>query len=53
MMKWDGSIYVAGNDAVHLSLLDEGGVVGQGVASGHEILVGLLVPVLKEVTTTW
>lgn len=52
-MRWDDSIYAAGDDAVHLSLLDERGIVGQRVTSGHEILVGLLVPVLKEVKTTW
>lgn len=53
MIQDSDSTYTAGDNAVHLSLLDERGVMGQGVTSGHEVLVGLLVPVLREVKTTW
>lgn len=42
------STHVAVDDAVQLGLFDERGVVGQGVTSRHEVLVGLLVPVLRE-----
>ena len=44
--------YVAGDNAVHLGLLDERRVVGQGITGGHEALVGLLVPVLRGDRTT-
>lgn len=46
------STYIAGDNTVLLSLLDERGIVWQGVTSGHEVLVGLLVPVLREAKTT-
>lgn len=38
--------YAAGDSAVQLDLLDERRVAGQGVTSGHGVLVGLLVNVL-------
>lgn len=53
MIQVSDSTYIAGDNAVHLSLLDERSVFGQGVTSGHEVLVGLLVPVLREAKTTW
>ncbi len=46
------STYIAGDNTVQFNLLDERGVVWQRVTSGHEVLVGLLVPVLKEAKTT-
>lgn len=53
MVEESDSTYIAGDNAVHLSLLNKRGVVGQGVTSGHGALVGLLVPVLREAETTW
>lgn len=53
MVEDSDSTYIAGDNAVHLSLLNKRGVVGQGVTSGHGALVGLLVPVLREAETTW
>lgn len=52
MIQDSDCTYIAGDNAVHLSLLDEWGVFGQGVTSGHGALVGLLVPVLREDKTT-
>lgn len=51
MTEDSDSTYIAGDNAVQLNLLDERGVVWQRVTSGHGALVGLLVPVLKEVKT--
>lgn len=45
--------YVAGDDAVHLGLLDEWGVTWQRVTSGHGALAGLLVPILREANTVF
>lgn len=41
--------YIAGDSAVQLDLLDERRVTGQGVRSGHGVLVGLLVKVLIKI----
>lgn len=41
-----GWTHAAGDGAVQFDLLDERRVAGQGVGSGHGVLVGLLVIVL-------
>lgn len=52
MIQESDCTYIAGDNAVHFNLLDEWGIAGKGVASGHGVLVGLLVPVLREAKTT-
>lgn len=52
MTEASNSTYIAGDNTVLLSLLDERAIFWQGVTSGHEVLVGLLVPVLREAKTT-
>lgn len=51
MMEGGFSAYVAGGTAVLLGLRNNGDVVGQGVTSGHGVLVGLFVPVLFSIKT--
>lgn len=53
MVEDSDSTYIAGYSGVQLNLLNKWGVMRQGVTSGHEVLVGLLVPVLREAKTTW
>lgn len=53
MMEGGFSTYIAGGSAVLHGLLNNGDVVGQGVTSGHGVLVGLFVPVLCGIKTIW
>lgn len=53
MVEDSDSTYIAGYSGVQLNLFNKWGVMRKGVTSGHEVLVGLLVPVLREAKTTW
>lgn len=53
MVKGGDSTYIADDSAVLLNLVGYRRVVGQRVTSRHEVLVGLLVPGLKDLKKLW
>lgn len=53
MMKDSGGTYITDDSAVVLDLLVYRCVMGQRVTSRHEVLVGLLVPGLRDLKKLW
>lgn len=53
MVKGGDNTYIADDSAVLLNLVGYRRVMGQRVTSRHEVLVGLLVPGLKDLKKLW